>query len=412
MNSAHPPRSGTREILIVARHSATRYSGGRYHAWIMGEALAAAGDKVTVWTNETPHLIRDFAEFPAHDSIALAPDPAFSSLPKGRFDVVIIVPDLGVDWRHYAAAINVARRDTAHLVLLNFESPNWFNALSTHKRNPALWGAWLKSSRFADLIISSTEEGTRWARRYYGEREGLLYRSCFPAINSLAAEAVEATPQNQIICITRLDRQTRHKGAQVLVQAIACVPPGYRFVVIGRIDDSTAQTLQASARKNAVELVQLQGVTDLEKFTEIRRSRLMIFLSEFEGFGYPPVEALFCNVPCIASDLPVLRETCGDALHYLPVNDTAGLCPAMQKALAEPMPEPGSLKSSVAERVSFESYVERLRQLLDELRSQPPRSAGHKGRSLDLGLLKSEAAMRSAAIKILRPLRNRAAARA
>jgi glycosyltransferase involved in cell wall biosynthesis len=63
--------------------------------------------------------------------------------------------------------------------------------------------------------------------------------------------------------------------------------------------------------------VSKSGLTDLEKFREFKSSRLMVFLSHFEGFGYPPVEALYCGVPCVARPLPVLREVNGQYLHYL-----------------------------------------------------------------------------------------------
>jgi glycosyltransferase involved in cell wall biosynthesis len=40
------------------------------------------------------------------------------------------------------------------------------------------------------------------------------------------------------------------------------------------------------------------------------------FPSLYEGFGIPSLEAMLCGCPVIASDIPALRETCGEAALY------------------------------------------------------------------------------------------------
>jgi glycosyltransferase involved in cell wall biosynthesis len=42
------------------------------------------------------------------------------------------------------------------------------------------------------------------------------------------------------------------------------------------------------------------------------------FLSEYEGFGLTPLEALAAGVPPVLLDTPVARETCGAAACYVP----------------------------------------------------------------------------------------------
>ncbi len=45
-------------------------------------------------------------------------------------------------------------------------------------------------------------------------------------------------------------------------------------------------------------------------------SDVYVRLADFEGFGYPPVESLFCGTPVVVSDIPTYRETLGDAGVY------------------------------------------------------------------------------------------------
>lgn len=40
----------------------------------------------------------------------------------------------------------------------------------------------------------------------------------------------------------------------------------------------------------------------------LQKSRCCIYFSDYEGFGMPPVESLRQGVPCLASDLPPIRE--------------------------------------------------------------------------------------------------------
>jgi glycosyltransferase involved in cell wall biosynthesis len=44
---------------------------------------------------------------------------------------------------------------------------------------------------------------------------------------------------------------------------------------------------------------------------------VFVFLSEYEGFGLTPLEALSSQVPPVVLDTPVARETCGPAARYV-----------------------------------------------------------------------------------------------
>ncbi len=47
-----------------------------------------------------------------------------------------------------------------------------------------------------------------------------------------------------------------------------------------------------------------------------RQADLLVFPSLYESFGLPAIEAMACGTPVLASDLPSLRETMGDAGVY------------------------------------------------------------------------------------------------
>jgi glycosyltransferase involved in cell wall biosynthesis len=66
-----------------------------------------------------------------------------------------------------------------------------------------------------------------------------------------------------------------------------------------------------------------------------RRAAVTLLPSDREGFGLPVAEAMACGAPIIASDLPVLRETGGDAAVYCAAGDPRPWVPATIALLRE-----------------------------------------------------------------------------
>ena len=73
-------------------------------------------------------------------------------------------------------------------------------------------------------------------------------------------------------------------------------------------------------------------VSDTE-LRALRRARAFAFLSEYEGLGLTPLEALAAGVPPVLLDTPVARESCGDAAIYVPANDLPATAAALERAL-------------------------------------------------------------------------------
>jgi glycosyltransferase involved in cell wall biosynthesis len=57
------------------------------------------------------------------------------------------------------------------------------------------------------------------------------------------------------------------------------------------------------------------------------------FLSEYEGLGLTPLEAIAAGVPPVLLDTPVARESCGGCALYVPLHDAAATTRALEAAL-------------------------------------------------------------------------------
>ncbi|MBN2656112.1 MAG: glycosyltransferase family 4 protein [Spirochaetales bacterium] len=93
-------------------------------------------------------------------------------------------------------------------------------------------------------------------------------------------------------------------------------------------------------------------VSDNELIAYYAYAGFLVFPSLFEGFGYPPLEALSCNTPVIGSDIPVLREICGDSMFYFNPLDSED----MKKRILEFASDPDLQKRCLA---SKEKYLQR-----------------------------------------------------
>lgn len=58
-------------------------------------------------------------------------------------------------------------------------------------------------------------------------------------------------------------------------------------------------------------------VSDNELNKLYNSTKALLYLSSYEGFGLPVIEALACGTPVIASDIPCLREIGGENIHYV-----------------------------------------------------------------------------------------------
>jgi glycosyltransferase involved in cell wall biosynthesis len=65
------------------------------------------------------------------------------------------------------------------------------------------------------------------------------------------------------------------------------------------------------------------------------RARAFVFVSEYEGFGLTPLEALAAAVPIVVLDTPIAREVYGDAALYVPRPDPALIAAAIERLLSD-----------------------------------------------------------------------------
>lgn len=349
------------------------YSGGRYHALLLAYAMARGGADVTVLTNSHTAFGRDCeSEMDATVRFIVDEDFRSDAIP-GVFDVVVVAPSGAFRPEFYASAEEVAHRTGATLVLINYESANWFNSIAPTPDDPRVWDYWRRTVLHGGVVLSSARESDRWARNFYLPRDKpIVFDHCYPPINSIAADAVgDPEPDGSIVCFARPFHDFKG-GNDVLALAPEVLRDRTLHVVFGGTPDRDYRAA-LEAKVAAVPSCRLEvhsRLRDREKFDLLARAGALLFPSRFEGFGYPPVEATYVGTPVCCYDLPVLVETVGTVAHMAPLGDVDELSAALHRALAEPR-DRNRLKASVADIVSIDACSRRTKELLARWCSMP-----------------------------------------
>lgn len=111
----------------------------------------------------------------------------------------------------------------------------------------------------------------------------------------------------------------------------------------GRLDRAL---YREAARLGVVDHVCFAGyVSDDELRALYTGAAALLFLSLYEGFGLPPLEAMACGAPVIATERPAMDDVLKGAVRFVPARDPQAVADAVELLVREP-----SLREELAGR--------------------------------------------------------------
>ena len=154
-----------------------------------------------------------------------------------------------------------------------------------------------------------------------------------------ASHDAAAAPTRAVVLFVGSIFERRHlplliEGVALARRAVA----GLRLHVIGENRTAPRQDLAAIARAcGAGDALHVRDyVPDAELEAAYAEAGVFAFLSEYEGFGLTPLEAMRHRIPAVVLDTPVAREVYGAGARYVPKGDAAAVARALLEMLQDP----------------------------------------------------------------------------
>jgi glycosyltransferase involved in cell wall biosynthesis len=179
-------------------------------------------------------------------------------------------------------------------------------------------------------------------------------------IGEAAASALSARSDDEVLAVR--ERYELPDDYLLWVGGLRTPDPRKRIAALVRATRTMPLVLVGQTGRWARELpnVTLTGaVTDDELAAIYTGAHALVFPSDDEGFGLPPIEALACGTPVAACDVPALREVLEGRAALTAVDDLDALI-ASAESLTRPAPDPPSWSWDDAATATWDVYEDAL----------------------------------------------------
>ncbi|RKE37018.1 glycosyltransferase involved in cell wall biosynthesis [Paraburkholderia sp. BL23I1N1] len=108
-----------------------------------------------------------------------------------------------------------------------------------------------------------------------------------------------------------------------------------KFVIVGGRNQCIFNSEEMELRTHSNQIVWAGFVSDGELKSLYENAACLVFPSLYEGFGLPPLEAMYCGCPVIASSRTSIPEACGDAAMYCDATSADDIAAKISRMMAD-----------------------------------------------------------------------------
>lgn len=140
-----------------------------------------------------------------------------------------------------------------------------------------------------------------------------------------------------VLTVARVDRRKNHVRMLEAFERLVADGKPHRWIVAGPRGFGAEDFERALARSPAADRVEWRtDVSDRELPELYARADLLLWASLNEGFGLPPLEAMACDTPVVASVVTAMPEVLGDAAFLVEPTDPERIFEAARRLIDEP----------------------------------------------------------------------------
>jgi glycosyltransferase involved in cell wall biosynthesis len=211
---------------------------------------------------------------------------------------------------------------------------------------------YLAVQRAARVIVPTNvvaDDAVR-ALRIARERIAVIPEAAAPKLRPRSEEEISAVrkryrlPERYLLWVGRLTAPDPRKRVVAMVRAPRTMP----LVLVGAI---------GTWARRLPDVTLTGALADDELAAVYSGAHALVFPSDDEGFGLPPVEALACGTPVVACDVPALREVLDGRAVLRAVHDVEGLITAAEAA-QRPAPPPPAWTWDDAAAATWDVYAQ------------------------------------------------------
>jgi len=197
-----------------------------------------------------------------------------------------------------------------------FAHPEWFSFREGTRRR--LLTAW--SARRARAVVTDTKFSKSEIATHLGVPNARITVISLGLTTTHHQSAVMVRREPMVLFVGSIFERRRVDRLIAAFDAVVAQSPEATLEIVG--ENRTRQPrldLDALRRRTShPDRIRLHSYVDDATLANLyRRASVFAFLSEYEGFGFTPLEALRAGVPPVLLDTAVARETCGPAAHYV-----------------------------------------------------------------------------------------------
>lgn len=166
---------------------------------------------------------------------------------------------------------------------------------------------------------------------YQGYRQEIFHAKPQPQITPFIPQH---QLQNFILCVG----ETRpYKNLRRLIEAFARANlPDTELAIVGNINKCDRNLINYPRELGCQQRVKFLGFVPDDELADLyRHATAFAFPSLYEGFGIPPLEAMACGCPVIASTATAIPEVCGDAAYPIDPRDTDDIANALTRVVTD-----------------------------------------------------------------------------